>query len=385
MTNRRDLIQHLSDACVRSMIAALVLSVLAVGISDKLSVAPAFEAYARVQLAWGTLKSQFQWLLSDDCWRAYENRMPAQSDPLATTIAELKTVRCRYSSGTGTGIHLSLVTGVRDSASDSVALTSKNMKTMSRQRRARSAPPHTSLASSRQVRPMAPKIVEVSSTEPIAAIGMLQETLGTLWSDKLLKKAAEYNSAAAKEDIYRWEVSKAQIDQQLELEASRRSNLAEPFVNLSLREIRALVAINHPPIGSLDEAIQASFRASLPDEPLSVDLTTAALATALGVSAFMIVLAAYVRAGIRNDAHLVPGTIFHALMGSSPFESFAIAMLLIPPASEIYLLVAEFRFLSGQAYVIVGLLAGGAVAALVAIVRRLWSYMALRALFVRGR
>lgn len=381
MKKAPDLTEHLSDACVRSMLAALALAALALGICDKLSAVPAFGAYAKVQIAWSNLRAQLDFLLADDCWLAYQRSLSAGSDPLATTLADLKTVKCRYAAGNGTGMHLSLVAGAHELGTD--GNVPRKVVAALTQRSAPSPSPRARLTDRPRALPMAPMIVEVSSTGPIAAVQMLQETLGTLWNDKLLAEALEYNNATAKEDIYWWQVIKAQIDQQLQFETSHRYDFVEPFGNLRLKDIKALAAIRHPPITSLDEAIQESFRASLPDRPLSVDLTTAAFATAIGIAAFMIVLAAYIRAGIRNDAHLVPGTIFHALLGSTPFEIFAIAMLLVPPTSELYLLVATFKLPSSHAYLIVGPIAGGAVAAFVAIVLRLWPYMAIRALLGR--
>lgn len=331
---RPDLPQRLSDTCVRAMLAALALSVLAIGIINKLNAAPAFDAYARFEQAWPYLRLELKEVTGSRCWSLYKKRLPRGVDSMATTIRQLQTIEC----GADTGNYGSVQGGEipTNDARHAWRPSTPHLQTP--------VTPHTSRNLSAPPRPMPPSDLHVWMTPP--GTDSLERTLNTLWSSALLARALKYDNATAQEDVYRWEVTRSHLQQvtsrnpQSIMISFGKPKPSEPYSHLTISELVRLATTGHPPLSSLDQAMHEDFRASLPNGLLSVSLGTAALAVSAGIALFMTVFAAYVRTAVRLGVLADAGTIFHALLGWRTLEIFAVFVIATPPVVAVALAIA---------------------------------------------
>ena len=254
MSESSDLPQRLSDACMRTTLALMVLSAGALGLAEKFQAATHFQAYAQVEMARGILEALLADLANDNCWRSYVRTLPESQLAANTTLAELKGIECT-STHNKMRIDLAIWGNKSPSAIDPASLRF--------------------LESRPAIVQDGEKWYELGATE------MLEHYVAPLWNDELLNIGQRY-SVVAKDDIYRWQLYRFRLQQRrgLPLVPERLSPggaISESnFLNLTVGDLGDVSHLAHSALSDLDRAVHEEFRASLPSVPMDFGVATAA-------------------------------------------------------------------------------------------------------------
>jgi hypothetical protein len=333
MKDTSELAQRLSEACMRTMLAALALSGLAFALAEKYQDVPPFEAFAKYEIAREDLDAQISDLQSDSCWQLYASSRPNPAIALQVTLYELGTIQCSNQAPGKVKIGSSILSSRLDDLQTPDPPTATNSVTP-RGSPATSTPDPAHRDGAPL--PMAPVGLEIWT--PLSAEGSIEDTLQILWDDNLLSTARKYTGAASME-IYRWLLVRNRLDlrrqipPKVEVVRSEHPATRSRLSGLQISDLQEINRMAHSGLNDLDRTVRDSFRALLPETTLGVRISTAAEVVSVALCLFMVILAAYVRAAVKCEVYSTRGTVFSVLIGSRWFEVAGFLLICIPAAA----------------------------------------------------
>src|ERR1700733_11773456 len=94
MSDRNSAAQRYSDACVKTMIGALILSAIGVALSERYQQANSFFALGKYEMAREELFDLLKALDQDACWLRYRSSLQDPSVANKLTLRDLHSIEC---------------------------------------------------------------------------------------------------------------------------------------------------------------------------------------------------------------------------------------------------------------------------------------------------
>ncbi len=297
-----DVAFRLSAACTKSAVGALVLSLVAFGITQKFIAATLFNAFGTYVGAREALAREIENIKADPCWRTHSSSIDGSNDLNDLPPTKLTTVVCQQ----GT--------------------PQPSVPALPNPPPATASAPRPNGASVKSSAPMPPASLTVSFAVPLVdsdELAQIRKALEALWDDKAIDQARKYGDLADWE-IYYWLLVRnrtfmARVNSSAL--ADRKSDWKP--AELALLTISDIEAINSPGRTSAEEIVRImrqEFRMNVPNSSIGISLGTAALITSLSISLFLTMLSAYLRTARATNAFFQQGSVFEAILGSAMLE-----------------------------------------------------------------
>lgn len=273
-TDHPEVAHHLSAACAKTALAMWVLSAIALGLAQKFSEAPRYNAYAKYLQARSVLAAALADLQSGECWKTYtqiardEGRQAGDS-----TLKKIENLKCNG-------------------------------------------------------KPSSPTLP--GSIVPPLDARSLESSLKTLWDGKLLKFAVTY-SLEANIDILKWDLACNHIA------PSEAIGTDHEFMHMRIGDLNTLSATSRSDFEDVERALRDEFHTALPNSSIGVGVVTAAWMTAGSIACFATLFAAFFGSAIRTESIKYPSSVFRALFGTPLLEVFGCIMFLFPVAALFWL------------------------------------------------